>query len=147
MTKLCPQSAKERDACVLSPKGEALLGAVESALKNGKAKELFQWVEQQINKKVLISPDLFAPREEEVLAEALAGLLFYADRFASLSVDAILVGHGEGNGAIAHEWFVGDYSVQQWMEMYELSSLHVIACEDGLERTAGGFSGRVHIRS
>jgi hypothetical protein len=104
-------------------------------------------VEQQVKKRILFSTDLFRPEEEVTLVEALAGLLFYADRFANLSVDAILVGHGEGNGAIAHEWFVGDYSVQQWMEMYELSSLHVIACEDGLERTAGGFSGRVHIRS
>lgn len=144
MAKLCPHSAKERDICILSPRGEALLGAVESALKNGKAKELFSWIEEKVNKKVLVSPDLLRKDEEEVLAEALAGLLFYADRFASLSVDAILVGHGEGNGAIAHEWFVGDYSVQEWMEMYSIHSLHVIACENGLERTAGGFSGRVH---
>lgn len=141
---ICPVSDEESLECFRSTRGSNLLNAVEIAFKKGKLHALIEFIEERTSKRLLVSPDLLDPAEEKTLVYALTGFLFHVSRLANIEAEAILVGHGSGDGSQGDQWYVGPHSVQEWMETYNLQSLHVVACEDGIIRTTGGISGRLY---
>lgn len=73
----------------------------------------------------------------------LAGIICFNNRLNQLEVDAIIVGHGCGDGRFPHRWYVADRPATQWMKELGVKKALVHSCEDIACRYVGAVDGRI----
>jgi hypothetical protein len=73
----------------------------------------------------------------------LAGIICFNNRLNQLPVDAIIVGHGCGDGRFPRRWYVADRPATQWMRELGIETALVHSCEDIACRYVGAVDGRI----